>query len=251
MRLNKYLAKSGLASRRKSDELIKMATTTVNNEIILDPAYKVNENDEIRYDGRLLQIDQDKVVIMFNKPNNVITSVNDPFNRRTVMDYIYYKKRLVPVGRLDKDSTGLLLLTNDGDLHYFLTHPKNRIVREYDIVINTIINAEKIKRISRGINIGNGEFGRAEVVSQKMIKGRCYVRLVLRQGKKREIRRIFSRLKIKLYKLHRISFGGINLGGLKESEFRLLNDREIKKLKMEISSICINFSIFAYQINFL
>ena len=89
MRLNKYLAKSGLASRRKSDELIKMATTTVNNEIILDPAYKVNENDEIRYDGRLLQIDQDKVVIMFNKPNNVITSVNDPFNRRTVMDYIY------------------------------------------------------------------------------------------------------------------------------------------------------------------
>jgi 23S rRNA pseudouridine2605 synthase len=104
-------------------------------------------------------------------------------------------------------------------------------------VINTIINAEKIKRISRGINIGNGEFGRAEVVSQKMIKGRCYVRLVLRQGKKREIRRIFSRLKIKLYKLHRISFGGINLGGLKESEFRLLNDREIKKLKMEISSI--------------
>ena len=124
MRLNKYLAKSGLASRRKSDELIKMATTTVNNEIILDPAYKVNENDEIRYDGRLLQIDQDKVVILFNKPNNVITSVNDPFNRRTVMDYIHYKKRLVPVGRLDKDSTGLLLLTNDGDLHYFLTHPK-------------------------------------------------------------------------------------------------------------------------------
>ena len=93
MRLNKYLAKSGVASRRKSDELIKMATTTVNNEIILDPAYEVNEIDEIRYDGKLLKIDKNKVVTMFNKPVDVITSVNDPFNRKTVMNYINYKKR--------------------------------------------------------------------------------------------------------------------------------------------------------------
>jgi 23S rRNA pseudouridine2605 synthase len=235
MRLNKYLAKSGIASRRKSDELIKMATTTVNSEIILDPAYDVKESDEIRYDGRLLRIDQEKVVIMFNKPKNVITSVNDPFNRRTVMDYIYYNKRLVPVGRLDKDSTGLLLLTNDGDLHYYLTHPKNKIIREYDIVIDSLINPKKINIISKGINIGDGEFGRAKVVIQKMIKGRCHVKLILRQGKKREIRRIFNRLKIKLYTLHRVSFGGINLGGLKESEFRLLNDKEIRQLKVEMS----------------
>ena len=165
MRLNKYLAKSGIASRRKSDELIKMATTTVNNEIILDPAYDVNDFDEIRYDGKLLQIDKEKIVIVFNKPKNVITSIRDPYNRKTVMDYIHYKKRLAPVGRLDKDTTGLLLLTNDGDLHYFLTHPKNRIIREYDVVIERLIDSEKIKRITRGINIGEGEIGKAKAVS--------------------------------------------------------------------------------------
>jgi len=152
------------------------------------------------------------------------------------MDYIHYKKRLVPVGRLDRDTTGLLLLTNDGDLHYFLTHPKNRIIREYDVVIDRVINSEKIKRITRGINIGEGEIGKAKVVKQKLIKGRCQVRLVLRQGKKREIRRIFRTLKIKLYKLHRVSFGGVGLNGLKESEFRLLDENEIKQLKIEISS---------------
>ena len=91
MRLNKYLAKSGIASRRKSDELIKMATTTVNNEVILDPAHDVNDFDEIRYDGKLLQIEKEKIVIVFNKPKNVITSIRDPYNRKTVMDYIHYK----------------------------------------------------------------------------------------------------------------------------------------------------------------
>ena len=93
----------------------------------------------------------------------------------------------------------MLLLTNDGDLHYFLTHPKNRIIREYDVVIERVLDSEKIKRITRGINIGEGEIGKAKVVKQKMIKGRCHVRLILRQGKKREIRRIFRTLKIKLY----------------------------------------------------
>ena len=154
MRLNKYLSRSGVASRRKSDELIKMATTTVNNEIILDPAFEVGKNDEIRYDGKLLKIDKEKVVIAFNKPKNVITSVYDPFNRKIVMDYIRYKKRLVPVGRLDKDSTGLLLLTNDGDLHHYLTHPKNELVREYDVFIDRVIKPKEINRIKKGINIG-------------------------------------------------------------------------------------------------
>ena len=235
MRLNKYLSQSGIASRRKSDELIKMATTTVNNKIILDPAFKVSENDEIRYDGKLLKIDKEKVVIAFNKPKNVITSVYDPFNRKTVMDYIQYKKRLVPVGRLDKDSTGLLLLTNDGDLHYFLTHPKNEVIREYNVSIDRIIKPREIYRMKKGVNIGEGEIGKARVTSQKTIKARCQVRLILKQGKKREIRRIFRTLKIKLYSLNRVSFAGVELNGLKESEYRLLNDNEIKRLRLGVS----------------
>tara|TARA_B100001540_G_scaffold312954_1_gene334962 strand:- start:10460 stop:11167 length:708 start_codon:yes stop_codon:yes gene_type:complete len=235
MRLNKYLSRCGVASRRKSDELIKMATTTVNDEIILDPAFKVGINDEIRYDGKLLKIDKDKVVIAFNKPKNVITSVYDPFNRKIVMDYIRYKKRLVPVGRLDRDSTGLLLLTNDGDLHHYLTHPKNELVREYDVSIDRVIKPREINRIKKGVNIAEGEIGKAIVVNQKIIKGRAHVRLILKQGKKREIRRIFRTLKIKLYELKRVSFAGVKLNGLKESEYRILNKKEINRLKLGFS----------------
>ena len=235
MRLNKYLSRSGVASRRKSDELIKMATTTVNNEIILDPAFDVDENDEIRYDGRLLKIDNEKVVIAFNKPKNVITSVYDPFHRKIVMDYIQHKKRLVPVGRLDKDSTGLLLLTNDGDLHHYLTHPKNEVIREYDVSIDRIIKSKEIHRIKKGVSIGEKEIGKARVANQIIVKGRVKVRLILKQGKKREIRRIFRTLKIKLFYLKRVSFAGVELNGLKESEYRILNEKEINNLRLGFS----------------
>ena len=231
MRLNKFLSKSGIASRRKSDELIKMATTTVNEEIILDPAYNVKEKDLVRFDGRLLKIDEEKIVIILNKPKNVITSVSDQFGRKTVMHFIKSKKRLAPIGRLDKDSTGLLLLTNDGDLHQYLTHPKNQIPRQYIVVIEKIIDSSKLKRITKGLSIGEGEIGRAKVISQKMIKGRCEARLELKQGKKREVRRIFRSVKIKLFSLHRVSFGSINIGSLKIGESRLLKKNEIKNLK--------------------
>jgi len=234
MRLNKFLSKSGIASRRKSDELIKMATTTVNEEIILDPAYNVKEKDLVRFDGRLLKIDEEKIVIILNKPKNVITSVSDQFGRKTVMHFIKSKKRLAPIGRLDKDSTGLLLLTNDGDLHQYLTHPKNQIPRQYIVVIEKIIDSSKLKRITRGLSIGEGEIGRAKVLSQKMIKGRCEARLELKQGKKREVRRIFRSVKIKLFSLHRVSFGIINIGSLKIGESRFLKENEIKNLKNKI-----------------
>jgi len=234
MRLNKFLAKSGIASRRKSDELIKMATTTVNDKIVLDPAYNVKQKDLVRFDGKLLKIDEEKIVIILNKPKNVITSVSDQFGRKTVMHFLNSKKRLAPIGRLDKDSTGLLLLTNDGDLHQYLTHPKNQISRQYIVVIEKIINSSKLKRINRGLSIGEGEIGRARVISQKIIKGRCKARLELKQGKKREVRRIFRSVKIKLFSLHRVSFGSINLGSLKIGESRLLKENEIQELKNKI-----------------
>jgi len=229
MRLNKFLARSGVASRRKADELIKMATTTVNGEIVLDPAFNIDLNDTIRYDGQLLRIN-DIITILMNKPKGVITSVGDPKGRKTVIDYIAYKQRVVPVGRLDKNSTGLLILTNDGDLHYHLTHPKNQIVRVYDVQLESLINSKQIKRISKGIDIGYGEIGKVKVLKQKMIKGRNQARLSLRQGKNREIRRIFNKLKIKLFKLHRISFGKFQIGDLKEGQVRKLNHKEISNI---------------------
>ena len=230
MRLNKYLAVSGVASRRKSDELIKMATTEVNGKICLDPAYDVRPGDKIYFDGRRLTPSNEKIVYMLNKPEKVITTVSDTHGRRTVMDYVKSKLRLSPVGRLDQQTKGLLLLTNDGDLHQYLTHPSNQVPKDYEAIIEGRVDAANIRKLSRGIYIGDKEYGRAEVVGQETEKGRSKVKLRLRQGKKREIRRIFFRLKIKLLSLKRIGYSNLKLGNLNEGEYRQLTAKEIKCL---------------------
>ena len=230
MRLNKFLAQTGVASRRKADELIQMATTEVNGKICLDPAYDVKDTDVIKYDGQKVKPVQEKIVIMLHKPKKVITTVKDTHGRKTVLDIVPSKYRLTPVGRLDQDTTGLLLLTNDGDLHQYLTHPKNRIPKDYEAVIEGRMPASQIQKLIQGINIGDKEYGKAEIVSQDTKKGRSVVILRLHQGKKREIRRIMHRLKLKLLSLKRIRFAGLELGDLPEHHYRTLNEKEVKLL---------------------
>ena len=230
MRLNKFLAQTGVASRRKADELIQMATTEVNGKICLDPAYDVKDTDVIKYDGQKVKPVQEKIVIMLHKPKKVITTVKDTHGRKTVLDIVPSKYRLTPVGRLDQDTTGLLLLTNDGDLHQYLTHPKNRIPKDYEAVIEGRMTASQIQKLIRGIYIGDKEYGKAEIVSQDTKKGRSVVILQLHQGKKREIRRIMHRLKLKLLSLKRIRFAGLELGDLPEHHYRTLNEKEVEFL---------------------
>ena len=230
MRLNKFLAQTGVASRRKADELIQMATTEVNGKICLDPAYDVKDSDVIKYDGQKVKPVQEKIVIMLHKPKKVITTVKDTHGRKTVLDIVPSKYRLTPVGRLDQDTTGLLLLTNDGDLHQYLTHPKNRIPKDYEAVIEGRMTASQIQKLIRGIYIGDKEYGKAEIVSQDTKKGRSVVILRLHHGKKREIRRIIHRLKLKLLSLKRIRFAGLELGDLPEHHYRTLNEKEVKLL---------------------
>ena len=230
MRLNKFLAKSGVASRRKSDELIQMATTQVNGKVCIDPAYNVTPNDSVYFDGKKVKLIEDRVVYMLNKPEKVITTVSDTHGRKTVMDYINSKFRLTPIGRLDKQTTGLLLLTNDGDLHHYLTHPSHMVAKDYEAIIEGKISDNQRKKLKRGIYIGYKEYGQAEVIKQETLKGRSNVQLRLRQGKKREIRRIFFRLKIKLLSLKRIGYSNLKLGNLKLGEYRELNPKEIKSL---------------------
>ncbi len=232
MRLNKYLSQSGIASRRKSDELIKMATTEVNGVLCFDPAYSVKETDVIKYDGKKISLIKKKIVIMLNKPKNIITTVIDTHGRRTVMDLIPSNIHLNPVGRLDKDTTGLLLLTNDGLLQQYLTHPKNLIPKDYEVIIEGKVDQLQIKKIKRGIYIGQKEYGRAKVLSQETIKGRSKVVLQLTQGKKREIRRLFYRLGIKLLTLKRIRFSRLELGNLGLGEFITLNSQQVDSLKI-------------------
>ena len=157
--------------------------------------------------------------------------MKDTHGRKIVLDYISSKYRLVPVGRLDKNSTGLLLLTNDGDLHYYLTHPKNQICRDYEVVIESRLSSQQVKMMAQGLSIGRREYGKADVLSQRTKKGRTVAVLRLRQGKNREIRRIFKRLKIRLFSLHRFRFATLDLGRLKEGEYRALLHHETQQIR--------------------
>ena len=230
MRLNKFLAQSGVASRRKSDELIQMATTEVNGKICQDPAYSVKDSDVIKYDGQQISPILEKVVIMLHKPKKVITTVKDTHGRKTVLDLVPSKYRLTPIGRLDQDTTGLLLLTNDGNLHQKLSHPRNQIPKDYEAVIEGKITSSQKQKLARGIYIGDKEYGKAEIISQETKKSRSTIILRLRQGKKREIRRVMYRFKLKLLTLKRIRFAGLSLGDLPENQYRTLTDKEVKTL---------------------
>jgi len=231
MRLNKYLAQSGISSRREADELIQGATVTVNGIVEMNPAYDVQHSDEVRFDNKRIQPETNTRFILLNKPIGYITTVKDPLKRKTVMDLIQTDERLFPVGRLDKDTTGLLILTNDGELANRLMHPKNRIPRIYKVEIDKTFRDWEIKRMEKKVYIGQKEWGKAEVVEQKQNKGRAIIMLRLYQGKKREIRRLMYRMKRKLFSLERIQFGPIELGNMPIGIWRDLKEREVKSLK--------------------
>lgn len=230
MRLNKYIAKSGECSRRQADGFVQGGSVTVNGTLELNPAYQVLENDDVRFDGRRLEISQEFKTILLNKPIGYITTSRDPFKRKTVIDLIDLRERLFPIGRLDKDTTGLLLLTNDGSLANTLTHPKNKIPRIYELEVDKPFQVWEKKKISKKIYIGQKEWGRADILEQKKNKGRTNVTMRLYQGKKREIRRIAYRMKKTLFSLRRIQFGPIHLDNTPLGAFRELSETEIKLL---------------------
>ena len=230
MRLNKFIARSGECSRRQADKYVQGGSVTVNGSLELNPAYQVLGADDIRFDGRRITSSEKTITILLNKPMGYITTSYDPFKRKTVMDLINHKERLFPIGRLDKDTTGLLLLTNDGNLANLLTHPKNKIPRIYELEIDKPFESWEKKKISKKIYIGQKQWGKAEILEQKKNKGRTTVLLRLYQGKKREIRRIVYRMKKTLFSLKRTQFGPIHLDNTPIGGFRELSEAEIKLL---------------------
>jgi len=231
MRLNKFLAKGGVASRRGADRLILAATTTVNGVLQMDPAFDVTQEDEIVFNGKKIKIQLDVSVLILNKPKGYITTENDPQGRKTVMELIPQNLRYFTIGRLDRNSTGVLLFTNDGTLAQELMLPQNRIPRIYEIKIDRILEKSEIMKIGRGIFIGIRQKGIAKVLQQKVVKKKVIVRLELRQGKNREIRRMMAVLKRKIFSLNRISFGPINLKGLPIGNWRKLSKTEVIELR--------------------
>ena len=232
MRLNKYVAKSGLCSRRQAAELVKNGQIQVNGKVVLEPYYEVQPDDRITYKGKPLQVEERKVYILLNKPKDVITTVHDERGRKTVLDLLQDKvrERVYPVGRLDRATTGLLVLTNDGDLAKKLAHPSHKVKKVYHVVLDRPVRPEDLEKISNGLQL---EDGLALVDSIDYVKdaGKSEVGIELHIGKNRIVRRIFEHLGYQVRRLDRTYYAGLTKKDLPPGRYRFLTEREIIMLK--------------------
>jgi len=232
-RLNKFLAERGIASRRKCDEMIQAGKVTVNNKIVVPGIVIDDEKDEVRIDGKLIASPQRKKYILLHKPRGVVSTASDERGRKTVLDLVPGEGRLFPVGRLDRDSSGALLLTNDGDLAYGLTHPKFGIEKIYHVSLMKPIPARDVKRVAAGIKL---EDGIATPLAIRVLnQERTKVELILGEGRNREVRRIFEAVGNRVRRLKRVQFASLKVNKLRPGEYRFLTKNEIAELKKLIN----------------
>ena len=203
----------------------------IRDRLILDPFHDINMKDDVRYDQKKVKQRDRFTTILLHKPKGYISTKSDEKDRKTIFELIPSKYYLNHVGRLDKDTTGAILLTDDGQLSQFLMHPKNKIEKEYLAVSDKFLDKKTIDKIKRGIFIGSNQKGKAKIISQEKIKNRVEIKMILRQGKKNEIRRIFKFLDLKLFSLKRERIGEILLGDLPIGSWRELSKKEIKYLQ--------------------
>ena len=225
MRLNSYLAKAGVTSRRGADELIKAGRVKVNGKTgqLND---QVSEADGIEVDNRLIKLQQYRIILL-NKPAGYITTTKDPQRRRKVTDLVKVPQRVVPVGRLDYDTSGVLLLTNDGGLAHRLTHPSYKVEKVYEADVQGEINGEKLKRLREGIKLEDGKTApsKAGQLSGSRIK------LVIHEGRKHQVKRMLAAVGLEVTGLHRSRYAGLTLEGLRPGEWRELTKTEVQKLR--------------------
>lgn len=232
-RLQKILARAGIASRREAEKMIKEGRVAVNGKVITQMGFKADpEKDSIKVDGCKINKFQPNITVLLNKPKGYVSTVRDPKGRPTVVELLKgVKWRLYPVGRLDYDAEGLLLLTNDGELAYKLSHPKFSVPRTYMVKVSGIPEERQLLRLKKGIIL---EDGRAKAVSCEIIgySGKnCWVKVTVTEGRNRLIKRMFLAIGYPVLKLKRIQFGSIKLGKIPAGEFRFLTDEEVKRLK--------------------
>ncbi|MCQ2019710.1 pseudouridine synthase [Clostridium butyricum] len=232
-RLQKFMASCGIASRRKCEELILLGKVKVNGNIIEELGFKVNPfEDIVEYDGRVITKEERKVYIMINKPEDVITSVKDEKDRKTVIDIVKVNERIFPIGRLDYDSSGLILLTNDGELYNKIIHPRVELDKKYVAVVKGEVSLDDKEKFESGIDIGGYITAPAKL---KMLeyshrKDLSTIEVCIHEGKNRQIRKMCSAINHEVMSLKRVSIGNIRLGQLKKGEYRYLNDEEMKYL---------------------
>ena len=232
IRLNKYLANAGICSRREADEYIQAGVITVNGEVVTELGTKVLRTDEVKFHDQPVSIEK-KVYVLLNKPKDYVTTSDDPQQRKTVMDLVKNacRERIYPVGRLDRNTTGVLLLTNDGDMASKLTHPKFLKKKIYHVYLDKNVTAHDIQQIRDGIQLEDGEI-QADACEYADEKDKKQVGIEIHSGKNRIVRRIFESLGYRVTKLDRVQFAGLTKKNLRRGDWRYLTEEEVDRLRM-------------------
>lgn len=232
IRLNKFLANAGVCSRREADEFIAAGVVSVNGVVVTEMGTKIKRTDEVKFHDQPITVER-KTYILLNKPKDCVTTSDDPQARKTVMDYVKdaCKERIYPVGRLDRNTTGVLLLTNDGDLASKLTHPKFLKKKIYHVYCDKNVTKADLDQIAAGITLEDGEI-HADAISYASETDKKQVGIEIHSGKNRIVRRIFESLGYKVTKLDRVYFAGLTKKGLKRGDWRFLTEMEVNMLRM-------------------
>jgi len=236
VRLNKFLAQCGVASRREADRLIGHGKVKVNGRVVDQMGVRIDESrDRVEVNGRPIQPERRSVFVMLNKPAGFLVTMNDPLGRPTVRKLLPGLPRgVVPVGRLDFDSEGLLLLTNDGELAFRLTHPRYEVPKTYLVRVDGEVSPETLARLQRGISLEKKKAVPDKVVLLEASRGKSQLRLELHEGRKREVRRMFEAVGHRVNRLRRVEFAGLTIKNLPVGEWRALLAREVSALKKAV-----------------
>lgn len=233
MRINKFLASCGIGSRRKVEEYINNGEVSVNGEIITDLSTDVDENTAVvKYKGKIVQLQNDKVYLMLNKPKGYICSVKDDKDRPTVMKLIKDKNRVYPIGRLDYNTEGLLLFTNDGEFANKIMHPSGHISKTYVVTLKSKPTPQQLDNLRKGVMLDDGITQPAIVDRPKNVNGLYQLNITIFEGRNRQVRRMFEHIGYKIYNLQRIKIGKLELGDLPLKQSRYLTKNEIEKIFM-------------------
>ncbi len=232
MRINKYIAQAGIASRRKADELITNGNVKVNGAVMKELGYDVKDGDDVQVNGTQVKNNRKLVYVLVNKPLGMITSAKDEKDRATVMELVQdIDERLFPVGRLDYNTTGALIMTNDGELTYRITHPKHELEKTYRALVKGVVSEEKVRRLRSGVDIGGYITKKAKVQIIKGGQNSTLVEVSIHEGKNRQVRKMFAAVGNPVQELERVAIGKIRLGHLRPGHYRKLTREEVEYLK--------------------
>ena len=235
-RLQKYLAECGVASRRKCEEYILQGKVKVNNKIITELGTKINsEKDKVTFEGKEVKKENKKVYILLNKPIGYVTTAEEQFGRDKVLDLVKVKERIVPVGRLDMYTSGALILTNDGEFVYKVTHPKHEITKTYTVTIHGIITKQEVEQLSNGVKIDDyiTKPAKVKILKTDEEKNISRIEITIHEGKNRQVRKMCEAIGKKVIALHRSKIGNIGVKDLKLGQWRYLKENEVKQLIVE------------------